>query len=259
MGRKLIFISCGQETNEEKTLGAAIKETIDNTEGFEAYFAESVHDLDSLGRNIFEGLRRCSGIVAVLHNRGIVLASAGKYWGIRSSVWVNQELAIMAYRQFFESRTLPVLAFSDPEIKLEGAMTAFIINPFPLGTISNVVERVASWLHRITTYAGEPAADEVFEEKWSRLSENSLKVLTCLIEEGGEQVKETSIRRALQHRYTISPNDTTKVVRDARQEFINTDLVKHVHDINSGDEMTLHPTWNWHLRRAISCWRAKKE
>lgn len=121
MVKRLIFVSCGQMTEQEKELGKAIKEVIDATDGFEAYFAESVHDLDSLARNIFEGLRRCSGAIAVLHNRGKV-----QNWGIRSSVWVNQELAILAYRQFLEATPVPLYAFIERDVKLEGAMTALM-------------------------------------------------------------------------------------------------------------------------------------
>ena len=49
MSNLLIFVSCGQLTAEEKYLGLAVKSTIDATPEFEAYFAESVHDLESLG------------------------------------------------------------------------------------------------------------------------------------------------------------------------------------------------------------------
>jgi len=51
--KRLIFVSCGQLTEEEKQLGNAVKSLIDDTEGFEAYFAESVHDLSVLANHIF--------------------------------------------------------------------------------------------------------------------------------------------------------------------------------------------------------------
>jgi hypothetical protein len=68
VSNRLIFVSCGQLTTEEKSLGLAVKSAIDTTLGFEAYFAESVHDLEALGRNVFDALRRCSGAVVFLHN-----------------------------------------------------------------------------------------------------------------------------------------------------------------------------------------------
>lgn len=93
---ELIFVSCGQTTLAEKSLGILIKSTIDQTPGFTAYFAETVQELESLGRHIFDALRRCAGAVVVLHDRGTVTALATSFQ--RSSVWVNQEVAILAYR-----------------------------------------------------------------------------------------------------------------------------------------------------------------
>ncbi len=54
---------------------------------------------------------------------------------MRSSVWTNQELALLAYRQFFERRTIPILAFKEQTVTLEGAMTAFIVNPKPFSKL----------------------------------------------------------------------------------------------------------------------------
>ena len=75
--KRLIFVSCGQLTEEEKQLGNAVKSLIDDTEGFEAYFAESVHDLSVLANHIFDALHRCSGAISFLHNRGSVKDSGG--------------------------------------------------------------------------------------------------------------------------------------------------------------------------------------
>jgi hypothetical protein len=70
MLENLIFVSCGQATDEEKSLGLRIKDAIERMPGFQAYFAEAVHELDALGRHVFDGLLRCSGAVVVLHDRG---------------------------------------------------------------------------------------------------------------------------------------------------------------------------------------------
>ena len=60
MTQKLIFVSCGQQTEEEKDIGTSVKKLIDSKPGYKAYFAEYVQSLDSLGKNIFEGLQNCS-------------------------------------------------------------------------------------------------------------------------------------------------------------------------------------------------------
>ena len=41
-------------------------------------------------------------------------------------------------------------------------------------------------------------------------------------------------------------------VNSAKSAFIKTDLVKLIHNKHSGDEFSLHPTWEFHLRRQIA-------
>jgi hypothetical protein len=212
VSNSLIFVSCGRLTTEEKSLGLAIKSAIDATPGFEAYFAESVHDFEALGRNIFDALRRCSGAVVFLHERGTVVDASGSEWGHRSSVWVNQEIAILAYRQFLEAQQIPVLAFKDERVKLEGAMTALIVNPLPIVGTAEVVKIVKSWLAR---QSFSTASDDVFLKKWERLSDQSRKVVACLLDQGGDQVKTDAVQRALIDTFGVSTNEAFTVVFNA--------------------------------------------
>src|ERR1022692_159588 len=103
MSDRAIFVSCGKQTSEETQLGRMVEEAINCHEGFRAYLAERVQSLDTLGHHVFEALRRCAGAVVLLHEREAT----------RSSMWINQELAILAYRQFFEAREIPILVFKD--------------------------------------------------------------------------------------------------------------------------------------------------
>ena len=251
MAKKLIFVSCGQLTEDEKTVGLLIKTTIDATAGFEAYFAQAVQDFEALGRHVLEAIRRCAGAVVVLHDRGVVIRADGKEWGSRSSVWVNQELAILAYRQFFESQKIPLLAFIEPKVKLEGAMTSLIVNPRPLGTAPEVASAVKAWLSFSEFSAG---SDEVFARKWNQLTDVGRRVLAGLLEEGGYNVKETAVRHAVMRQFNMQSNPATEAVSKAKLEFTNTDLVKLIHNIHSGDELSVHPTWEFHLRRQIADW-----
>lgn len=230
MAKKLIFVSCGQLTDDEKTLGLLIKTTIDATAGFEAYFAQAAQDLEALGRHVLDAIRRCAGAVVVLHDRGVVIGADGKEWGRRSSVWVNQELAILAYRQFFESQKIPLLAFIDPKVKLEGAMTSLIVNPWPLGTTLEVAAAVKAWLS-----AGEftGGSDEVFVRKWNQLTDVGRKVLAGVLEEGGYNVKETAVRHTVMRRFSMQSNPATEALSKAKLEFIKTDLVKLIHNTYS--------------------------
>lgn len=253
MGKKLIFVSCGQLTDEERALGVLVKAIIDGSPGFEAYFAQAVQDFEALGRHVLDALRRCAGAVVVLHDRGVVVGADGNEWGHRSSVWVNQELAILAYRQFFESKKIPLLAFVDPKVKLEGAMTSLIVNPRPLGKAEDVATAVKAWLSAGDFTAG---SDEAFARKWSQLSDVGRKVLAGLLEEGGHNVKQTAVRHAVMRRFNMQSNPANEAVRKAVLEFINSDLVKVIHNIHSGDELSVHPTWEFQLRRQTAEWLA---
>ena len=255
MAKNLIFVSCGQATEPEKTLGEQVKTVIDATPGFEAYFAETVQDLDALGCNVFDALRRSAGAVVVLHDRGLVTSPDGNEWGRRSSVWINQELAILAYRQFAEARRIPALAFADPKVRLEGAMTSLIVNPRAPNSTQEVAPAVSTWLAN-NNFAS--VSDEAFQRKWEQLSERTRQVVAALLGEGGHAVKEAAVRRTLMHCFDTGSNDAAEAVRNAKLEFISTDLVKLVDNIHSGDELSVHPTWDFALRREIARWLAAR-
>jgi hypothetical protein len=165
---------------------------------------------------------------------------------------VNQEIAILAYRQFLESRQIPILVFKDERVKLEGAMTARIVNPLPIVGRTEVVKRVESWLRSHLFSAG---SDDVFSGKWARLSEQSRKVVACLLDQGGEQVKEAVVRAAFVKTFGVPNNEASTALQDARLEFINTGLVQLIRNIHSGNELSVHPTWKFHLQNAVAQWR----
>jgi len=250
MTEKLIFVSCGQQTEEEKRLGTAVKQLIDSKSGFKAYFAEYDQSLDALAMNIFEGLRRCSGLISFLHERGLVITQHEK-WGYRSSVWVNQEIAILAYRKQFEGVEIPILVFKDEKVRLEGAMTSLIVNPIPMKSESEILKQIDSWLESTKFPLNSSGNDDRFFSKWEKLSPTTRKVISALLDEGGTNVKESAIRACLQESYGMGKNEASKAISDAKLEFINTDLVKLIHNIHSGDEMTINPTWKWHIAREM--------
>jgi len=251
MSEKIIFISCGQEIDEEKSLGTATKNLIDKTPGFRAYFAETVHDLDALASNIFDALRDCSGLIAILHDRGLVKKSDGQDWGHRSSVWINQEIAILAYRQRAEGISIPILVFKEGIVKLEGAMTQLIVNPLPLGSQEEILAQVRDWLGTKHFPPGSEVRHEIFCENWSELSAGSLDAIRALMELGGVDVKRDRVRRRLQQSYGYDKNNASHVVQRATSEFTKTDLVKYKDDIYSGHEFSVNPTWRWHIERTL--------
>ena len=251
MTDRLIFVSCGQQTEEEKKLGTSVKQLVDSKPGYKAYFAEYVQSLDALAKNIFDGLRMCSGLISFMHERGFVKTNGGMEWGYRSSVWVNQEIAILAYRRQFEGIEIPILVFKDEKVRLEGAMTSLIVNPTIMKSESETLTKIDSWLSSTEFPFRGQVNDDRFNSKWEKLSPMSRKVIAALLDEGGINVKESSIRSCLREIYGVGKNEASKAVSDAKLEFINTDLIKLIHNIHSGDEMSINPTWEWHIKREV--------
>jgi len=257
MSEKLIFISCGQQTTDEKKLGTSVQNLIDSFQGYKSYYAEYVQNLDALAHNVFDGLRKCSGLISFLHERGRVVHDSEE-WGYRSSVWVNQEIAILAYRKQFEGIDIPILVFKDKKIRLlEGAMTSLIVNPITMISEDDILSKIKSWMISTEFPSNGSVSDERFISKWQKLSPISVNVISALIDEGGINVKEASIRICLREKYGLDKTHANAAVSRAKLEFMGTDLVKLIDDINSGDEMSLHPTWKWHICREVN--RLKKE
>ncbi len=251
MAKKLIFVSCGQITEDEKSLGKLVKDAIEATPGFEAYFAETVQDLETLGHHVLDGIQQCAGAIVVLQDRGVVTHSDGTEWGHRSSVWVNQEVAILAYRQLSESKKIPILAFVDPSVKLEGAMTSLIINPKPLPSRADVADSVEAWL-ATTDFANGSA--EAFNAKWDQLPDNVIKVVAALLDEGGDKVKQSNIKQAF--RRLFPGEDASQALQDAKVWFTKTGLVERIRTPD-GDELSVHPTWKHQLQQRCNQWRAR--
>jgi hypothetical protein len=251
MVTRLIFVSCGQLTEEERTLGRRIKAEIDTTDGYEGYFADAVQDFTGLADHILGALRRSTGAVVILHPRGRVVSDQGQELGVRSSVWINQELAVLAYRQFFEGINIPILAFKHDSVSLEGAMTAFIINPKPLGSDEAIVSEVRSWLQNHASQ-GRPSEQDVFDQKWRTLEADDQLILVALVEEGGHDVKDFSVCRRLVEQYGIDHNRASTLVRERRTVLSALNLVRLQHNIYDGDEMSLHPIWEWYVRHAVA-------
>jgi hypothetical protein len=250
MSTRLIFVSCGQRTADEKALGRRIKDEIDSTEGYEAYFADNVQNLSALGEHILDALRRCSGAVVLMHPRGRVLSYEGKDLGIRASVWINQELAILAYRQFYEGDEIPILAFKHESVNLEGAMTAFIVNPKPLVDVETIVREVRAWLTG-DALRGKTNQQVVFDEKWAQLQPEDHLLLAALVAEGGQGVKEVSIWRRLIQHHDIQKDHASKIMRERRLFLSAQNLVQLRPNIYDGAEISLHPTWERYIRHAL--------
>ena len=70
--RNIVFISCGQRTEEEKQLGRAIFDLVKELTPFTPFFAAEVRSVSALTIEIFQNLMDAAGFVCVMHRRGDV-------------------------------------------------------------------------------------------------------------------------------------------------------------------------------------------
>lgn len=164
MSKPFIFVSCGQFTKAEKSLGTAIVKAVEAITGMTAFFAEDVHDLNGLNNNILGALRECAGLIVVLHPRGEITRPDGSSH-VRASVWIEQEIAIAAYIQSGENRPLPVIAFAHESVGREGIRDLLHLNPIPFATETDVLAELPAQLKQWGTLAPIGVQVELKSEK----------------------------------------------------------------------------------------------
>jgi hypothetical protein len=136
-GRRIIFISCGQCTAEERTLGLEMARLIETHTEYEAYFAQNEQSLDGVTTRILGALGACVGFVGVMHKRGDVFGPRATT--ARGSVWVEQEIALVSYRVQVLGHSLAILTYVQEGIALEGVRQVILLNSEPFKTNDDVL------------------------------------------------------------------------------------------------------------------------
>lgn len=144
---KTIFISCGQYTQAEKTLGKQIAEMVRARTGLEPFLADEVQDLNGLDTNILSALRNCVAFITVMHPRGEIRRPDDSVV-IRASVWIEQEIAIAAYIKRIENRPIEIIAFAHNSVSLEGLRQLLHLNPIKFADDSEVLAELPKCLER---------------------------------------------------------------------------------------------------------------
>jgi uncharacterized protein YqgV (UPF0045/DUF77 family) len=251
MDKPLIFISSSQ-TEAHRSIPEQVRKEVEGTSRFKAFFAPEVRSAAGATEEIFAALRDCSGLIAFFHGRGLV-DEAGRSFH-RSSVWVNQEIAVLAYRRFERGEQLPVLAFQEtltPRVEWEGALQMTMFNPIPLTDASAVIARVKRWLDEADfAYHGD-SGNEVFEAKWTRLTPETKKVVRALFDEGGGPVSETLVRIRLRAAYISDKNEAARAVVKGKQQFEETGLVDVEYPGQGQCRLTLNRVWLGRLRHRL--------
>lgn len=134
----LIFVSCGQVTESEKTLGKQVCDLVRQLTPHEPYFAENQNSLEALTKSILGSLDDAVGLIAIMHPRGIV-TFPDNHQEIRGSVWIEQEIAIAAYITQILKRPLKVAPYVHRNVRREGMRDQLLLNAVPFRDDSDVL------------------------------------------------------------------------------------------------------------------------
>jgi len=142
--RKLVFVSCGQFSDEERTLGKQVAELVGDCTPFRGYFAENQTTLETLTENVLRQLYESVGLIVMMHHRGTVRTPDGTL--TRGSVWVEQEIAVAALMQQILKRPLHVALFIQKGIAREGIRQQLQLNPVEFVNGDEVIARLRAIL-----------------------------------------------------------------------------------------------------------------
>ena len=151
--KPLIFISCGQRTDEEKHLGREIIRLIEEQGLFEPYFAEFQSDLEGVTNNIFKKLNEAVGFITVMHSRGRV--NDGSQQGERGSIWIEQEIAIASFLAHTTQRKFSALSFVQEGIQLEGVREYILLNSHRFRTEHDILDKVTEIIPTWSSFAAQ--------------------------------------------------------------------------------------------------------
>jgi hypothetical protein len=197
-----------------------------------------------------EALSRCSGLVAVLHGRGKIPLGNDKY-GETSSIWINQEVAILSYRRWLENAPIPVKIFKEPEVAIEGAMTSQIANPTNFASNNQVLQEVGNWL-RDASFS--PPLDQAeFRRLADQLDDGDWMVIEAVFAGGGTDVSHGHVSQYLQKSKHLGDTTATPIVNSAFLKFASTgnNLLLHHRHGPGNETLTLNESWQWELRREL--------
>ncbi len=159
--KPLVFISCGQFADDEISLGKAVESLIRDETSFDAYFAEQQNSLDGLTTNILSNLNRAAGFIAIMHHRGEFDTPHGHV--IRSSVWVEQEIAIAAFIQHILGRRIEVAVYMQRGIGREGIRQQLRLKPVEFDQSDEVL---ADLRERVKGWAVEATSPQPLQAEW---------------------------------------------------------------------------------------------
>ena len=159
----IMFISCGQYTDEERKLGQDVVKLVQETTNLRPYFAEDVSNLEGLTRSIFSKLDNAVGLICVMHDRGQIQTPNNRTV-TRASVWIEQELAIAAFLNQILDRNIEVIAFCEKGVDREGVRQYLHLNPIEFEESLEVLSQLRTKLPALqSSVTRSPSGDDCIE------------------------------------------------------------------------------------------------
>lgn len=197
-GEPVIFVSCGQSTPVERSLGQEIAKLVEQLTSCRAYFAENQNTLEGVTENILKKLLVAVGFIAIMHPRGNISnpnSATGPTW-VRGSVWVEQEIAIAAFISQALQRPMRVRAYIHESILREGLRSLLHLNPKSFIEDSEIVKdltlELPSWrnLERPQHNEFDLEHRRLAEEKIGKLSQAGKNLVRYLMHHGKTEATE---------------------------------------------------------------------
>lgn len=153
--RPIVFVSCSQSA-QDLELGKTIAQIITDETPAQGYFAQNETTFEAVTTEILGKLARCRGFVGIMHHRGKVTALEGPPFQ-RASVWVEQEIAIAAYRQQILKEPIPVQLYIQNGIRREGLRDKVLLNAESFDSNEQVIEHFRRVVNERFASLGSPA------------------------------------------------------------------------------------------------------
>lgn len=208
MGTKTIFISCGQDEETEIKAGERVRAVVNADPGLEAFFAEHGGKGEGLFGRILDALKGCSGAVFVVHGRGPIDTSDER--NMRASVWISQELAILAYRRHALHQDVPILLFLDDNVSREGILGHLSLQPHSLPNLDEMEKVLVQWLREEIF---QESVASIVAEKFAQTSDEDRMLLLALIQEGGVNVPRSPLGSIVQEKWSKGKIKAGEIVR----------------------------------------------
>ncbi len=208
MGTKTIFISCGQKEESEREVGERFRGVVNADPRLEGFYAEHGGTGEGLFGRILDALKACSGAVFVVHGREEIpgLGDRNK----RASLWVGQELAILAYRRQSLHHDVPILLFLDEKVSREGMLGQLSFQPHPLSNLEDMENVLSDWIEM--EHFPESVAS-VVAEKFAKTNDENRMFLWALSHEGGADVTMSPLGTIIQEKWGKGKSEASEIVK----------------------------------------------